>query len=133
MARVTVEDCIENVENRYELVVVAARRAKDISAGSPLTVDRDNDKDSVVALREIADRTVKVEDLREGVVTSFQQRHQAEKFARTDAIAAPKDAKSVREEIEQAFAEEAPVRDDRPVLTDKNGMSFADDMVEVDD
>ncbi len=130
MARVTVEDCIEKVENRYELVVVAARRAKDISAGSPLTVHRDNDKDSVVSLREIAEGTVQVPDLREGVITSFQQRHQAERFAKVE-VAAPKDAKTITEQAEQLFAEEAAVQ--RPVLTDKNGMSFADDVVDVED
>ena len=54
MARVTVEDCIDKIPNRYELLMVAAQRAKDIAAGAPLTVDRDNDKNSVVALREIA-------------------------------------------------------------------------------
>ena len=54
MARVTVEDCIEKIPNRYELLLVASQRAKDIASGSPINVDRDNDKNSVVALREIA-------------------------------------------------------------------------------
>jgi DNA-directed RNA polymerase subunit omega len=58
MARVTVEDCIDKVENRFELVLLASHRARMISSGAPLTVDRDNDKNPVVALREIADETV---------------------------------------------------------------------------
>jgi DNA-directed RNA polymerase subunit omega len=63
MARVTVEDCIDKVENRFELVLVAAHRARMISSGSQITVDRDNDKNPVVALREIADSTLAPEDL----------------------------------------------------------------------
>ena len=65
MARVTVEDCIDKIPNRYELLMVAAQRAKDISAGSALTVNRDNDKNSVVALREIAEGTVNIEELQD--------------------------------------------------------------------
>ena len=57
MARVTVEDCIVHVPNRFELVLLASQRAKQISSGNPLTIERDNDKDAVVSLREIADRT----------------------------------------------------------------------------
>ncbi|MGI9383523.1 MAG: DNA-directed RNA polymerase subunit omega, partial [Methyloligellaceae bacterium] len=58
MARVTVEDCVDKVSNRFELVLLAGHRARTISAGSPITVERDNDKNPVVALREIADQTV---------------------------------------------------------------------------
>ena len=63
MARVTVEDCIEKVENRFDLVLLAAHRARMISSGQQITVDRDNDKNPVVALREIADATLTPEDL----------------------------------------------------------------------
>ena len=63
MARVTVEDCVEKVPNRFELVMLAAQRSRDISAGAEITVDRDNDKNPVVALREIADETVDREKL----------------------------------------------------------------------
>ena len=73
MARVTVEDCIDKIPNRYELLMVAAQRAKDISSGSPLTVDRDNDKNSVVALREIAETTVSVEELQRSLVMGLQK------------------------------------------------------------
>ena len=68
MARVTVEDCIEKVDNRFELVLLAGHRARMISAGAPLTVDRDRDKNPVVALREIADATVSPEDLKEDLI-----------------------------------------------------------------
>lgn len=71
MARVTVEDCILHVPNRFDLVLLAAQRAKQIGSGNPLTVDRDNDKDAVVALREIADRTVSLDQLQEELVQSF--------------------------------------------------------------
>ena len=73
MARVTVEDCIDKVENRFELVLLASHRARMISSGSPLTVDRDNDKNPVVALREIADETVATGDLREELIHSLQK------------------------------------------------------------
>ncbi len=74
MARVTVEDCILQVPNRFELVLLAAQRGRQVSAGAPLTVDRDNDKNPVVALREIADCTVDLDNLRLGVVNGLQKR-----------------------------------------------------------
>ena len=73
MARVTVEDCIDKVDNRFELVLLASHRARMISAGSPLTIDRDRDKNPVVALREIADTTVSPEDLKEDLIHSLQK------------------------------------------------------------
>ena len=73
MARVTVEDCIDKVENRFELVLVAAQRARKIGSGSPLTIERNNDKNAVVSLREIAEETVKVEDLKEELTRSHQR------------------------------------------------------------
>jgi DNA-directed RNA polymerase subunit omega len=73
MARVTVEDCVDKVENRFELVLLAAHRARMITNGSPLTVDRDNDKNPVVALREIADASVSPEDLNEDLIHSLQR------------------------------------------------------------
>ena len=72
MARVTTEDCIDKVPNRFELVLLAAHRAREISAGAPITVDRDNDKNPVVALREIADETQSAEDLHERLIESNQ-------------------------------------------------------------
>jgi DNA-directed RNA polymerase subunit omega len=73
MARVTVEDCIDKVENRFELVLIASHRARMISAGSQITIDRDNDKNPVVSLREIADATLVAEDLKEDFIHSLQK------------------------------------------------------------
>ena len=73
MARVTVEDCVDKVENRFELVLLASHRARMVASGAPLTVDRDNDKNPVVALREIADQTIAPEDLKEDLIHSLQK------------------------------------------------------------
>lgn len=73
MARVTVEDCIEKVVNRFELVMVASQRARKIGSGSPLTIERDNDKNPVIALREIAGENVAVSDLKEDLIRSHQR------------------------------------------------------------
>ena len=73
MARVTVEDCILKIPNRFELVVLAAQRARDVAAGAPLSVDRDNDKDPVVALREIAEETIDLGTLKNALVKGLQK------------------------------------------------------------
>jgi DNA-directed RNA polymerase subunit omega len=73
MARVTVEDCIDKVENRFDLVLLASHRARMVSSGAPITVDRDNDKNPVVALREIAEQTVSPGDLKEDLIHSLQK------------------------------------------------------------
>jgi DNA-directed RNA polymerase subunit omega len=73
MARVTVEDCVDKLPNRFQLVLLAAHRARVIRDGSPLTVDRDNDKDPVVALREIAEESVDLDILRESFVSDLQE------------------------------------------------------------
>lgn len=72
MARVTVEDCVDKVPNRFELVLLSAHRARQIASGSPLTIERDNDKNPVVALREVADKTVTPDDLKEDLIHSLQ-------------------------------------------------------------
>lgn len=72
MARVTVEDCVDKVPNRFELVLLAAHRAREIASGSAPTVDRDNDKNPVVALREVAEETQLAEELRERMIASYQ-------------------------------------------------------------
>ncbi len=91
MARVTVEDCVEKVPNRFGLVLLAAHRARAISSGGPLLVDRDNDKNPVVSLREIAEGTLPPDDLREGLIASLQrvdERSEAEEEAETLALLA---------------------------------------------
>ncbi|MCH2549539.1 MAG: DNA-directed RNA polymerase subunit omega [Alphaproteobacteria bacterium] len=74
MARVTVEDCVEKVSSRFQLVLLAAQRSREILAGSPITVEKDNDKNPVIALREIADETLDIDELTDALVAS-QQRH----------------------------------------------------------
>ncbi|MCA0273435.1 MAG: DNA-directed RNA polymerase subunit omega [Proteobacteria bacterium] len=86
MARVTVEDCVDKVPNRFELVMLAAHRAREITAGSPLTIDRDNDKNPVVSLREIADETQAAGDLRERMIESHQTQIEVDE-AEDDAMA----------------------------------------------
>lgn len=86
MARVTVEDCVEKVPNRFDLVMLAAHRARNIAAGAPLTVDRDNDKNPVVALREIADETVGVDDMRESLIRGMQRHVEVDEPEEEDAL-----------------------------------------------
>ena len=84
MARVTVEDCVEKIPNRFELVLLAGQRAKNIAAGDPITVPRDNDKNSVIASREIAEQTVFHEDLNNLLVASFQKAAPVERTIQKD-------------------------------------------------
>jgi DNA-directed RNA polymerase, omega subunit len=78
MARVTVEDCVDKVPNRFELVILAAHRAREIGAGAPISIDRDNDKDPVVALREIADETQGADQLRERLIESMRTQNEVD-------------------------------------------------------
>ena len=86
MARVTVEDCVDKVPNRFELVLLAAHRARSISNGSAITIDPDNDKNPVIALREIAERTIPSEDMRESLIHSIQKNVEVDE---PEAAAAP--------------------------------------------
>ena len=78
MARVTVEDCVVKIPNRFELVMLAAQRAREISAGSPLTVEKDNDKNPVIALREIADDSLVLDNLRQSLIQGLQRQVESE-------------------------------------------------------
>lgn len=73
MARVTVEDCIDKIQNRFELVMIASQRARKIGSGAPLTIDRDNDKNPVVSLREIAQEKLSLEGLKEELIQNYQR------------------------------------------------------------
>lgn len=86
MARVTVEDCVERIPNRFELVMLAAKRSREISSGSVLTVERDNDKNPVCALREIADETVPLDELREELVRGLQKHIEVDEPEEDDEI-----------------------------------------------
>jgi DNA-directed RNA polymerase subunit omega len=86
MARVTVEDCVERIPNRFELVMLAAKRSREISSGSGLTVERDNDKNPVCALREIAEETVPLDELREELVRGLQKHIEVDEPEEDDEI-----------------------------------------------
>jgi DNA-directed RNA polymerase subunit omega len=83
---VTVEDCVDKIPNRFELVLVTANRARDLRSGSAITVDRENDKDAVVALREIAEKTISPNDMREMLIHSMQERVEIDE---PETVAAP--------------------------------------------
>ena len=100
MARITVEDCVTRVPNRFELVMLAAQRARDVSAGAPLTVERDNDKNPVVALREIADDTVELDHLRYELIHGLRRHVEVDDQPDDEVLAALQ---------EQSFMERAPV------------------------
>jgi DNA-directed RNA polymerase subunit omega len=87
MARVTVEDCVEKVPNRFDLVLLAAHRARELSSGAPETLPRENDKNPVVALREIAEETIPIEDLREQAIEAQQRQIEVDE-PEEDAMAA---------------------------------------------
>lgn len=132
MARVTVEDCILNIPNRFELVVTAAQRAKQISSGMPLTIDRDNDKDAVVSLREIADKTIDLNIVQEEIIQHFQKKVGFDPNDRIEGEAEAQGSYSVnsRGEIEEAFAEEQQYV---PQDNSGGGMSFVEENIEVED
>ncbi|KQT88278.1 DNA-directed RNA polymerase subunit omega [Aurantimonas sp. Leaf443] len=114
MARVTVEDCVDKVENRFELVLLASHRARQISQGQAITVDRDNDKNPVVALREIADETLSPGDLKEDLIHSLQ------KHVEVDEPEAPASAPSIPQTAAAPGAlVAADEDDDQPVSFDR--------------
>jgi DNA-directed RNA polymerase subunit omega len=122
MARVTVEDCVDKVPNRFELVLLAAHRARSITSGSQLLVDRDNDKNPVVSLREIAAQKVKPDGLREEFLLSLQ-RHietdepEAEKAALADTVDVPEFANISEAEYARAMRADSDVK--RPEVVEE--------------
>ena len=127
MARVTVEDCILKVPNRFELVLLAAQRAREITSGVPLTLDRDDDKNPVVALREIAEDTVGLEHLRGSVVRSMQKHveidepeetHELELDAALYGVVAPAEAPGLEDEV-AAEAEDLDLGEEEAVIEEE--------------
>ena len=110
MARVTVEDCIDKVDNRFELVLLAGHRARQISQGAPITVARDNDKNPVVALREIADETLSPGDLKEDLIHSLQKHVEIDE---PEGDTAPEIADQTQPAAADAESEEESVAFDR--------------------
>jgi DNA-directed RNA polymerase subunit omega len=129
MARVTVEDCILNIPNRFDLVITAAQRAKQISSGNPLTVERDNDKDAVVSLREIADETVEIKALQEEIVESFQRKTpRAADFGAMDA-----EQSELVDEVSEAFADVQSQISVEEQQREMEGLSFEGENMDVED
>ena len=122
MARVTVEDCVDKVPNRFELVLLAAHRSRSITSGSALLVERDNDKNPVVSLREIASHKVKPEALREEFLLSLQchietDEPEAEKAAMNEAIDAPEFSNISEAEYARAMRADSDVK--RPEVVEE--------------
>ena len=136
MARVTVEDCVDKVPNRFRLVMLAAQRARELSVGSQLTVDRDNDKNPVVALREIAEETVGVGDLEEELILGLQrhadtddpEEEAAELLAMEEELTASAESEIVAEGAE-IVAEGAEIVDD----AEPEDEAVQDDGADADD
>ncbi|MDR3435165.1 DNA-directed RNA polymerase subunit omega [Telmatospirillum sp.] len=121
MARVTVEDCVLKIPNRFELVLLSGQRARDISSGGQLTVDRDNDKNPVVALREIADETVDLEILRNSLIQGLQKHVEVDE---------PEE-----DEIDVLAAHDLALDTTATALEDdsiEDGMSIHDDAADID-
>src|SRR5690242_17678675 len=146
MARVTVEDCVVKIPNRFELVLLAAQRAREITSGAPLSLDRDDDKNPVVALREIADETVSLEHLRVSVVRGMQKLVEADEPEETHELdldtalfgvntpAGPlgEDVDAVAEDAEEADEAEGVVAEEGGDELDE-AEELAEDMLEVDE
>jgi DNA-directed RNA polymerase subunit omega len=150
MARVTVEDCVLKVPNRFELVLLAAQRAREITSGSPLSIDRDDDKNPVVALREIADETVGLEHLRTSVVRGMQKHveidepeesHELELDTALFGIAAPtagligEEAEAEEEDLEEQDEDEEVIAEEAAAEEEdlSEAEELAEDMLEVEE
>lgn len=130
MARVTVEDCILQVPNRFELVLMASQRAKQITSGNPLTVERDNDKDSVVSLREIAEQTIDLKAVQEDLVQSFFKRPISDI---SDQKLLTK-GEEIPSDVEEAFKDAASqVNVPLASVEGEDGMSFGEENLDTDD
>jgi DNA-directed RNA polymerase subunit omega len=112
MARVTVEDCVLRVPNRFELVLLAGQRAREITAGSPLSVDRDDDKNPVVALREIAEETVALDHLKDSLIRAMQKHVEMDEPEETPELEASLFGADVNETIDDREVDEEVVGDE---------------------
>ncbi|MFN3075633.1 MAG: DNA-directed RNA polymerase subunit omega [Alphaproteobacteria bacterium] len=137
MARVTVEDCILKVQNRFELVLVAAQRGREIASGAPLTLERDNDKNPVVALREIAEGTVNVVTLRNSVIQGMQKHVERDEPEDDNLEPLSPDLDMMSEigemAIDEELSEEGLSIHDDPASLDAEGDGFVADSLGDDD
>jgi len=125
MARVTVEDCIERIPNRFKLVLLAAQRARNISAGAALTIERDNDKNPVIALRELADETVDNDELEENIVKSLQRYVEADEPEEDEL-----DLLAIQQETSGEVLSDSSVAPDAGM---SSAIQFEDDAAALDD
>lgn len=126
MARVTVEDCVEKIPNRFELVAIAAQRARHISAGAALTIERDNDKNPVISLREVADETVDIKELKEDLIKSLQ-RHVEQDEPEDDLV----DDLAIRQEMGAGSASDNEIEALAKTVSIGDGASVSDSAGEV--
>lgn len=141
MARVTVEDCVEKIPNRYELLLVASQRAKDIAAGAPIKVERDNDKNSVVALREIAEGHADIEDLQKSLVMGLQKYVEVEEpeEEELEILAAEKELSGLDNQfdgdmiLDATLAENMQIEDSNGEIIDVETDDISLDDVDIDD
>ena len=123
MARVTVEDCVDKVPNRFELVLLAAHRARSIASGSHITVEPDNDKNPVIALREIADKTIPPDDLREGLIHSIQKNVEVDEPEKAAAPQLPQERRPLLARDDQASDTQVDVISEEQFLRGMEGLT----------
>jgi DNA-directed RNA polymerase subunit omega len=134
MARVTVEDCVLKVPNRFDLVMLAAQRARELSVGGALTVDRDNDKNPVVALREIADTTIDIEKLQDSLIQGLQKHADTDEITEDDSAQMLELEESLLAAPPEGSVAESPVSgEDEPADEEAEEGNFADENVEPED
>ena len=129
MARVTVEDCVEKVPNRFDLVLLAGHRSRNIAAGAPLTLERDNDKNPVVALREIADETIGVDETHDSLIRSMQRNVEIDEPEEEDALELMAGAMMASEDVDPSEY----VREGELVEHDEAEEGLSDDTAELEE
>ena len=131
MARVTVEDCVDKIPNRFELVLFSAHRARGMSAGSEILVERDNDKNPVVALREIADEKLEPDDLREQLVSSMQRQVDVDEPEADVQVMAPQLAPAETVEADVEAGEEALQEVSAPPMAEEDILAALQEMEQM--
>ncbi len=131
MARVTVEDCVDKIPNRFELVLYSAHRARGMSAGSEILVERDNDKNPVVALREIADEKLEPDDLREQLVSSMQRQVDVDEPEADMQVMAPQLAPAETVETDVEAGEEALQEVSAPPMAEEDILAALQEMEQM--
>ena len=131
MARVTVEDCVDKIPNRFELVLFSAHRARGMSAGSEILVERDNDKNPVIALREIADEKLEPDDLREQLVSSMQRQVDVDEPEADMQVMAPQLAPAETVETDIEAGEEALQEVSAPPMAEEDILAALQEMEQM--